>query len=119
MTTQIYRAYRDDTVSDRTYVFSVIASNEEAVYVVAGDDLDNRLVFNEERLELLASSIEEEAPSTPEEWALLASYNIGTLSLMPHEAPSELEVAELVEDEQEYADEVWEKNRPIREALEV
>ncbi len=105
MTAQVYRMYRGDKAED-TYVFSIVASEREARFVVPSTDLETQEVFNQERIRELMLGVEPDAlPKTPEEWAILAAYNAGrSMNLFPVEGATSPDFDFLVEEEQEYAD---------------
>ena len=64
-------------LSRQNYLFSVVVSDTEADYVVNPViDPDTALNFLRSRLSKIVGSMEE-APSTIEEWASAATYNLG------------------------------------------
>lgn len=105
MAAQVYRFYSGDVVRDMDYVFSIVASEKEARYVIADDRLVDLYPFDQDRIRAIVLSTEEaNLPTTPEGWALLAAYNIDRLALHPVEGLIAEDIDELVEDEKEYAD---------------
>lgn len=110
MTAQVYRFYSGDVVRDMDYVFSIVANEKEARYVVADDRLDELYPFDQNRIrELVLTTEKDQIPNTPEGWALLAAYNIDTFALHPVEGLTAENIDDLVEDEKEYATAMAEK----------
>ena len=116
MTMKLYRMYNGEKADDN-YVFSVIAGNNEVHYVVPENDTENQSIFNEDRIkELVAGADEENIPTDPEGWALLATYNAGFgMELHPVEGADTDDFESLLEDEQEYADELGKKYAYLKE----
>ena len=105
MTAQVYRFYSGDIVGDMDYVFSIVANEKEARYVIADDRLQDLYAFDQDRIRSIVSFTEEaNIPTTPEGWALLAAYNIDRLALHPVDGMISDHIDDLIEDEQEYAD---------------
>jgi hypothetical protein len=112
MTINVYRIYDYSTGSwaddPEKYLVSVIATNESAQYVYhTGSTLDL-----EGRIEMLTEEYERNGnlPTTPEEWADLAIYNIGlgvskVLVLeIPEDSPTQ--IIDVEDSEIEYLDSV-------------
>lgn len=116
MTMKLYRMYNGEKADDN-YVFSVLASNNEVRYVVPENDVENNKVFNDDRIkQLVASADEENIPTDPDGWALLATYNAGFgMNLYPVEGADTEDTESLLEDEQEYANALGEKYAYLKE----
>jgi len=116
MTAQLYRMYHGEKAED-TYVFSVVASNTDARYVVPTRDEELNSVFNQERInELIMRADEENIPKDPDGWALVATYNAGfNMNLQRIEGAESENMESLIEDEQEYADANAEKYAYLKE----
>ena len=116
MTTKLYRMYNGEKADDN-YAFSVVASNNEVHYVVPVGDVEYNSIFNEDRIKSLVLNAEEEnIPTDPEGWALVATYNAGFgMELHPVEGADTEDIESLLEDEQEYADALGEKYAYLKE----
>lgn len=116
MTMKLYRMYNGEKADDN-YVFSVIAGNNEVRYVVPENDVENSKVFNDDRIKELVDGAEEEnIPTDPNGWALLATYNAGFgMELHPVEGADTEDIESLLEDEQEYANVLGEKYAYLKE----
>jgi hypothetical protein len=105
VTAQVYRFYSGDVIRDMDYMFSIVANEKQAQYVVAEGRKEAFSAFDKDRIQgLTLSRPEEEIPTTPEGWALLAAYNINGIALHPIEGETAEEIDDLIADEQTYAD---------------
>ena len=96
-------------LSDKNYMFSVIAGPNEVEYIIPVDKVGIYAGFDKERINLLLAGLsEEQIPTTPEGWALLAAENISeNVALMPsHDSSNDYNL--LYEDEKLFADSVGE-----------
>ncbi len=108
MTAQVYRMYSGER-DESNYRFSIIAWDTGAKYVVPKQDASGQSVFNDERMQM-AIGVHDELPITAREWAILASYNAGwMMNLFEDEGNKSQFLDLLIEDEQQYADQTWEK----------
>jgi hypothetical protein len=116
MTTKLYRMYNGEKADDN-YAFSVVASNNEVHYVVPSSDVEYNNIFNEDRIkDLVLNAEEENIPTDPDGWALVATYNAGFgMELHPVEGADTEDIESLLEDEQEYADALGEKYAYLKE----
>jgi hypothetical protein len=116
MTMKLYRMYNGEKADDN-YVFSVVAGKNEVHYVVPENDFETKSVFNEDRIkDLILNADEENIPTDPEGWALVATYNAGFgMELHPVEGADTEDIESLLEDEQEYADALGEKYAYLKE----
>jgi hypothetical protein len=85
MAINVYRVYNVDNVfpEDAAHLFSIVTTETSAAYAIPQNpDITDFEGFDEKRIELFLSR-EEKPPSTPEEWALLASQNMSMLNVVP------------------------------------
>lgn len=110
MTAKLYRMYNGEKADDN-YVFSVVAGNNEVRYVIPENDMENNSIFNEDRIkDLVSNTSEENMPTEPDGWALLATYNAGFgMELHPVVGADSENIEYLLEDEQEYANALGKK----------
>jgi hypothetical protein len=111
MTSQVFRFYRNGERDEWNYNFSIVASDEEAKYVVPIGKPDLANVFNQERVSDHIRGLinnNEPLPDNPLDWALLLAYNINN-GLFPIDGETSFSFDGLVEDEQKYADETFKK----------
>jgi hypothetical protein len=114
---QTFRMYSGKQ-EDYNYLLSIIADEFGAVYVVPDDNAEIGSVFNLFRLENLREGLTlEELPKTPEDWAILASYNSGRSSVFPMEGAiySSPYLKELTDYEQEYANKTFLEYRSVKD----
>jgi hypothetical protein len=116
MTYKLYRMY-NGVKADDNYVFSVVTGKNEAHYVVPENDIETQLIFNEDRIkDLILNADEENIPTDPDGWALVATYNAG-FGMELHPVPTEEseDLNSIIEDEQEYANALGEKYAYLKE----
>ena len=113
---KLFRMYVGERADDN-YVFSIVASDTFVQYVTPSDPTDYQSVFDSERIRNIIAGVDkDDLPKDPVGWALLASYNAGRdVNLFEVENAESEFMDLLVEDEQEYADEIFEKYRYRRE----
>jgi hypothetical protein len=105
MTAQVYRFYSGEVIRDMDYIFSIVANEKEAHYVIAEGRMDSFSAFNQDRIQgLTLTTPADQIPTTSEGWALLAAYNIDRIALHPIEGETAEEIEDLIKDEQTYAD---------------
>jgi hypothetical protein len=103
MSANLYRLYSGEP-SDENYEFSIIATDNNARYVVPMDDIETKSIFNYDRIaDRVMLADKETLPTTPDDWANFAAYNAGYNSFLQFIETSQLEEM-LTNDEQEYAD---------------
>jgi hypothetical protein len=115
MTAQVYRFYNDGGRDDLNYQFSIVASEDEASYVVPIGRPDLSSVFNQERVSNHANDLlrnNEPLPDNSLDWALLLAYNINR-ALFPIDGETSFSIDALIEDEQKYADDTFKKYEDI------
>jgi hypothetical protein len=117
MTAQLYRLY-NEVARDSSYVFSVVASESEARYVVAVENLEIKAIFNQSRLdEQINAVVDEEGtlPSTSDGWAAFALYNTGNLVVVPVPELESDDTDVLLQEEQSTADYLYKKYAYMKE----
>jgi len=116
METKIYRAYSGGD-SDFDYILSIVATDSGASFVVPKGDKERSSVFNQQRIDELARGREkEDLPTDPEGWAILASYNAGWgVGIKPVDGLIFESLEATIEEEQDYADYLYEKYSYLRE----
>ena len=113
---KLFRMYAGERADDN-YRFSIVASDTFVQYVIPSDPTDYQSVFDSERIRnMIAGTDNDDLPKDPVGWAIFASYNAGRgVNLFEVENADSEFMDLLVEDEQEYADEISEKYRYLRE----
>lgn len=108
MTIQVYRVYPIDTVLDPevAHQFSIVATEKGADYAVPDNpeitDFDG---FDQDRIQE-ALSMEESAPTTPLDWALVASINMSMLDVKPVDVEYD-SVEDAIAEESALAEDAW------------
>lgn len=97
----VYRFYKatsgEDGASPRDYIVSLVATNNEARYIYDSESQEDY----GDRIELMAEAAERDGnlPTTPDEWADLAMYNLtlGVVKVLVTEIPegSDVEIFEV------------------------
>jgi hypothetical protein len=85
MAINVYRVYNVNNVfsEDAAHLFSIVTTENSAAYAVPQNpDITEFEGFDDKRIELFLSR-EKQPPTTPEEWALLASQNMSMLDVVP------------------------------------
>lgn len=113
---KLFRMYAGERADDN-YRFSIVASDTFVQYVTPSNPTDYQSVFDSERIRnMIAGTDKDDLPTDPVGWAIFASYNAGrSVNLFEVENADSEFMDLLVEDEQEYADEMSEKYRYLRE----
>lgn len=92
MPANVYRLYGGDVIDDSRYLFSIVASEDNASYVVPSAHLESYGGYNKKRLQQIIETTEE-LPNTPDGWAILAKENIGRASMFSIDQYDTLEEA--------------------------
>lgn len=102
---------------DFNYRFSIVASDTFAQYIIPSNPTDYQSVFVNERIRnMIAGTDKEDLPKDPVGWAIFASYNAGRgVNLFEVENADSEFMDLLVEDAQEYADEMSDKYKYLRD----
>jgi hypothetical protein len=92
MPANVYRLYGGDVVDNNRYLFSIVASEDTATYIVPALHLESYGGYNKKRLQQIIETTEE-LPNTPDGWALLAKENIDRASMFSTDQYDSLEEA--------------------------
>jgi hypothetical protein len=92
MPANVYRLYSGEVIDNNRYLFSIIASEYNAAYVVPALHSDSYGDFNKGRLIQIISTTKE-LPETPDGWASLAKENISRASMFPVDQYDSMEEA--------------------------
>lgn len=113
---KLFRMYAGEK-EDFNYRFSIVASDSFVQYVIPSNPTDYQSVFDSERIRnMIAGTDKEELPTDPVGWAIFASYNAGRdVNLFEVENADSEFMDLLVEDEQEYANEMSKKYKYLRD----
>jgi hypothetical protein len=103
MPANVYRLYSGDVIDNNRYLFSIVASEYNAAYVVPSLHLESYGGFNKGRLIQIIRTTKE-LPETPEGWAILAKENIDRASMYPVDQYDTME--EALEAERELAEDL-------------
>lgn len=109
MAINVYRVYNVDNVfsEDAAHLFSIVTTENSAAYAVPQNpDITEFEGFNDKRIEFFLSR-EEQPPTTPEEWALLASQNMSMLSIVPLTDAVYENLEEAIAEEGYSAEDAW------------
>jgi hypothetical protein len=114
MAINVYRVYNVDNVfpEDAAHLFSIVTTETSAAYAVPQNpDITDFEGFDEKRIELFLSR-EEKPPTTPEEWALLASQNMSMLNVVPLTDAVYETLEEAIAEEGYSAEDAWYLRNP-------
>jgi hypothetical protein len=114
MAINVYRVYNVDNVfpEDAAHLFSIVTTETSAAYAIPQNpDITDFEGFDEKRIELFLSR-EEKPPSTPEEWALLASQNMSMLNVVPLTDAVYETLEEAIAEEGYSAEDAWYLRNP-------
>lgn len=108
MAIKVYRVYHVDNAlpSNVGHLFSIIADNDKASYAVPADEkITDFAGINQNRIDILAA-LEENKPTTPEDWALVSSQNMSMLNVIPVDVEYKT-FEDAVEEESEKSTDAW------------
>ena len=114
MAINVYRVYNVDNVfpEESGHLFSIVTTETSAAYAVPQNpDITDFEGFDEKRVELFLSR-EEKPPTTPEEWALLASQNMSMLNVVPLTDSVYETLEEAIAEEGYSAEDAWYLRNP-------
>jgi hypothetical protein len=109
MAINVYRVYNVNNVfsEDAAHLFSIVTTENSAAYAVPQNpDITEFESFDEKRIEFFLSR-EEQPPTTPEEWALLASQNMSMLDVVPLTDAVYENLEEAIAEEGYSAEDAW------------
>lgn len=87
MAIKVYRAYHTDNAlpGNVGHLFSIVADNDRASYAIPNDGkITDFSGLNQNKIDTLAS-LEKQKPTTPDDWALVASQNMSMIDIIPVE----------------------------------
>ena len=114
MAINVYRVYNVDNVfpEDAAHLFSIVTTETSAAYAIPQNpDITDFEGFDEKRIELFLSR-EEKPPTTPEEWALVASQNMSMLNVVPLTDAVYETLEEAIAEEGYSAEDAWYLRNP-------
>jgi hypothetical protein len=114
MAINVYRVYNVDNVfpEESGHLFSIVTTETSAAYAVPQNpDITDFEGFDEKRIELFLSR-EEKPPTTPEEWALVASQNMSMLNVVPLTDAVYETLEEAIAEEGYSAEDAWYLRNP-------
>lgn len=114
MAINVYRVYNVDNVfpEESGHLFSIVTTETSAAYAIPQNpDITDFEGFDEKRIELFLSR-EEKPPTTPEEWALLASQNMSMLNVVPLTDAVYETLEEAIAEEGYSAEDAWYLRNP-------
>ena len=114
MAINVYRVYNVDNVfpENAAHLFSIVTTENSAAYATPQNpDITDFEGFDEKRIELFLSR-EEQPPTTPEEWALLASQNMSMLNVVPLTDAVYETLEEAIAEEGYSAEDAWYLRNP-------
>ena len=109
MAINVYRVYNVNNVfsEDAAHLFSIVTTENSAAYAVPQNpDITEFEGFDDKRIELFLSR-EKQPPTTPEEWALLASQNMSMLDVVPFTDAVYETLEEAIAEEGYSAEDAW------------
>ena len=114
MAINVYRVYNVNNVfpEESGHLFSIVTTENSAAYAIPQNpDITDFEGFDEKRIELFLSR-EEKPPTTPEEWALVASQNMSMFNVVPLTDAVYETVEEAIAEEGYSAEDAWYLRNP-------
>jgi hypothetical protein len=114
MAINVYRVYNVNNVfpEESGHLFSIVTTETSAAYAIPQNpDITDFEGFDEKRIELFLSR-EEKPPTTPEEWALVASQNMSMLNVVPLTDAVYETLEEAIAEEGYSAEDAWYLRNP-------
>ena len=109
MTINVYRVYgvRNVLPENAAHLFSIVTTENSAAYATPQDAKITAFEsFDDKRIEFFLS-IEEQPPTTPLGWALVASQNMSKLDVIPIPDTTYETVEEAIAEEGYLAEDAW------------
>lgn len=120
MAINVYRVYNVDNVfpEDAAHLFSIVTTENSAAYAIPQNpDITDFEGFDDKRIEFFLS-LEKQPPTTPEEWALVASQNMSMLNVIPLTDAVYETLEEAIAEEGYSAEDAWYlRNQGIKNAV--
>jgi hypothetical protein len=120
MAINVYRVYNVNNVfpEETGHLFSIVTTENSVTYATPQNpDITDFEGFDDKRVEFFLSR-EEQPPTTPEEWALLASQNMSMLDVIPLTDAVYETLEEAIAEEGYSAEDAWYiRNQDIKSAV--
>lgn len=114
MAINVYRVYNVNNVfpEESGHLFSIVTTENSAAYAIPQNpDITDFEGFDDKRIEFFLS-LEKQPPTTPEEWALLASQNMSMLNVVPLTDAVYETLEEAIAEEGYSAEDAWYLRNP-------
>ncbi len=114
MAINVYRVYNVNNVfpEESGHLFSIVTTENSAAYATPQNpDIVDFEGFDDKRIEFFLS-LEKQPPTTPEEWALLASQNMSMLNVVPLTDAVYETLEEAIAEEGYSAEDAWYLRNP-------
>ena len=114
MAINVYRVYNVNNVfpEESGHLFSIVTTEKSAAYAIPQNpDITDFEGFDDKRIEFFLS-LEKQPPTTPEEWALLASQNMSMLNVVPLTDAVYETLEEAIAEEGYSAEDAWYLRNP-------
>jgi hypothetical protein len=114
MAINVYRVYNVNNVfpEESGHLFSIVTTENSAAYAIPQNpDITDFEGFDDKRVEYFLS-LEKQAPTTPEEWALVASQNMSMLNVVPLTDAVYETLEEAIAEEGYSAEDAWYLRNP-------
>ena len=114
MAINVYRVYNVNNVfpEDAAHLFSIVTTENSAAYAIPQNpDITDFEGFDDKRIEFFLS-LEKQPPTTPEEWALVASQNMSMLNVVPLTDAVYETLEEAIAEEGYSAEDAWYLRNP-------
>jgi hypothetical protein len=114
MAINVYRVYNVDNVfpEESGHLFSIVTTENSAAYATPQNpDITDFEGFDDKRIEFFLS-LEKQPPTTPAEWALLASQNMSMLNVVPLTDAVYETLEEAIAEEGYSAEDAWYLRNP-------
>jgi len=109
MTINVYRAYSLDNPfpEEKAHLFSIVTTENSAAYAIpSSPEIVDFEGLNDERIQMLLENTDSK-PTTPLDWALLASQNMSQLDVIPVEDVDYETPEEAILSESNRAEDAW------------
>lgn len=112
MDVKVYRAYYRDSMlpPDASHLFSIVATDSGADYAHPNNPEITKWNFlNQDRIQGLLETADT-PPTSPLEWATMASYNLGGIDVMPVTDVDYEDADDAMQNEGNLAEDAWYKS---------
>ena len=114
MAINVYRVYNVNNVfpEESGHLFSIVTTENSAAYAIPQNpEITDFEGFDDKRIEFFLS-LEKQPPTTPEEWALVASQNMSMLNVVPLTDAVYETLEEAIAEEGYSAEDAWYLRNP-------